>query len=273
MFTRVFLRDRRRRATLCFDVLPVEQVSEFFARGYVVLPRTFAPAEVDSLKLGFERLEARARRLPTSGVADGALFVIERKPNAPLRIERIVWCGAAEPQLLELGRAKSIIVPVAQLLGGPEMDQLINQAHIKNPGDGTTFHFHQDSYHRRYGTDLFTDVNGRGSFVQALTAVDPMSAENGGLWVVPGSHSGGHIPTLDGRLPEGSFDRAAAVPLTLAAGDTVLFGPFTVHGSGLNTGTVPRRVFINGFACVGANRREYPGAGLGCRVRAWEVAA
>jgi ectoine hydroxylase-related dioxygenase (phytanoyl-CoA dioxygenase family) len=254
-------------------VLSQAHIDEYFATGYLVLERTFDTAAVNALRLGFERLEARAQRLEASAVVDGASFVIERRPTGALRIERIVWCGAAEPELLRLGQSKSISVPAAELLGGPEMDQLINQAHIKNPGDGTTFHFHQDSYHRRYGTDLFRDVNGRGSFVQALTAIDAMSPENGGLWVVPKSHLAGHIPTPDGRLPEGSFDASAAVPLTLAAGDTVLFGPFTVHGSGLNAGTTPRRILINGFACAGANLRVYPGAGTGFRLRAWEDAA
>jgi hypothetical protein len=254
-------------------VLSQPEISEFFDNGYLVLKGTHGADELGVLELGFERLEARARGLETSGVVDGALFVIERRPSAGVRIERIVWCGAAEPELLRLGHVPAISVPVAELLGGPEMDQLINQAHIKNPGDGTSFHFHQDSYHRRYGTELFSDVNGRGSFVQALTAVDAMSPDNGGLWVIPKSHLGGHIPTSDGRLPEGSFDPGAAVPLRLAAGDTVLFGPFTVHGSALNQGTTPRRVFINGFACAGANRREYPGAGRGLRLRAWVVAA
>jgi ectoine hydroxylase-related dioxygenase (phytanoyl-CoA dioxygenase family) len=254
-------------------VLTQAQISDYSATGYLVLKQTFGPEEVRTLAAGFRRLEERAARLSEPAVVDGATFIVERRAGRPVRIERIVWCGAAEPELLRLGHAKSIVVPVAALLGGPEMDQLINQAHVKNPGDGTTFHFHQDSYHRRYGTELFTDVNGRGSFVQALTAIDAMSAENGGLWVVPRSHLGGHIPTRDGRLPVGSFDAALAVPLTMAAGDTVLFGPFTVHGSGLNSGTTPRRVLINGFACPGANRREYPGAGTGLRLKAWEVAA
>ena len=254
-------------------MLTQAQISEYFAAGYLVLKRTFSPADVAVLVEGFERLEERATRLQEAAVVDGASFVIERRAGGKLRIERIVWCGAAEPELLRLGHQRSVVIPVAELLGGPELDQLINQAHIKNPGDGTTFHFHQDSYHRRYGTELFTDVNGRGSFVQTLTAIDPMSAENGGLWVVPGSHLGGHIPTTDGRLPPDSFDAGLAVPLTLDAGDTVMFGPFTVHGSGLNSGATPRRILINGFACSGANRRVYPGCGTGLRLKAWDVAA
>lgn len=246
---------------------------EFSAEGFLVLRGTFTPAEIGAADAAFRRLEERAQRLSETAVVEGSLFVVERRPERPLRIERIVWCGAAEPELGRLGRLPKLTVPAAQLLGGPELDQLINQAHIKNPGDGVSFHFHQDSYHRRYGTELFRDVNGRGSFVQTLTAVDAMNPENGGLWVVPKSHLLGHIPTRDGHLPEGAFDRGAAIPLSLDAGDTILFGPFTVHGSGLNAGTTPRRVFINGFCCPGANRREYPGAGTGLRLTAVPRAA
>ena len=249
------------------------QISEFFADGYLVLRGVFGARELAQMEQGFVRLEARAQALRETALVDGSLFVVERRPSGQLRIERIVWCGGAEADLGRLGRVKELTLPASQLLGGPEIDQLINQAHIKNPGDGTAFHFHQDSYHRRYGTELWSDVNGRGSFVQTLTAVDAANADNGGLWVVPRSHLGGHIPTVDGRLPDGSFDARAALPLTLSAGDTVLFGPFTVHGSGLNAGASPRRVFINGFCCPGANRREYPGAGTGFRVNVMGQAA
>jgi ectoine hydroxylase-related dioxygenase (phytanoyl-CoA dioxygenase family) len=254
-------------------VLTEAQRNEFWVEGYLVLPATFTADEVKAMDAAFRRLEARAQGLEAPALVEGSLFVVERRSEAPLRIERIVWCGGAEPELGTIGRSPKLTVPVSQLLGGPEMDQLINQAHIKNPGDGVSFHFHQDSYHRRYGTELFDDVNGRGSFVQTLTAVDPMTPENGGLWVVPRSHVTGHIPTPDGRLPDGTFNPADAVPLQLAAGDTVLFGAFTVHGSGANSGSTPRRVFINGFCCPGANRREYPGAGTGLRVSALPRAA
>jgi ectoine hydroxylase-related dioxygenase (phytanoyl-CoA dioxygenase family) len=254
-------------------VLGDSEISAFFETGFLVLKGVFGPGEIATLVQGFERLETRAQALAETTLVGDSLFVLERKPGARLRIERIVWCGGAEPELGRLSRTQQLTVPAMQLLGGPEMDQLINQAHVKNPGDGLSFHFHQDSYHRRYGTELFRDVNGRGSFVQTLTAVDPMSPENGGLWVVPGSHLLGHIPTADGHLPDGSFDAGAAIPLVMDAGDAVLLSPFTVHGSGLNSGTAPRRVFINGFACPGANRRIYPGAGTGLRLNALDEAA
>jgi ectoine hydroxylase-related dioxygenase (phytanoyl-CoA dioxygenase family) len=191
-------------------MLSESALREFSDRGYTVIPTVFGARDVARMRLAFKRLERRAHQVEGRSLVDGSLFVTEKTPEGRLKIERIVWCGGAEPVLARLGRERTVVAAAAELLGTTVVDQLINQAHIKNPGDGVRFHFHQDSYHRRYGTELFTDVNGRGSFVQTLTAIDPMTADNGGLFVVPGSHLGGHIPTLDGRLPEGSFDRRAA---------------------------------------------------------------
>ena len=249
------------------------QVREFFDQGYLVLPRTFGQGTVERFRRAFSRLERRAQALSEVTLVGDSLFVVKRAEAARVRIDRIVWCGGAEPLLGRLGRSPKLVEAAAELLGGPELDQLVNQAHIKNPGDGVEFRFHQDSYHRRYGTELFTDLNGKGSFVQTLTAVDAMDPDNGGLFVVPESQRMGHIRTPDGSLPEGSFDASRAVPVRLAAGDTLLLSPFTVHGSGPNLGTSPRRLFINGFCSAGANRRVYPGAGTGLRLRAWENAA
>lgn len=242
-------------------------LSVYSEQGFVVLPGFYTPGEVSELSSAFDRLERRAQGLREPTKIGDSLFVVEGRGHA-VRIDRIVWCGGAEPALGALGRSAALLATAAAVLGSREMDQLINQAHIKNPGDGVRFDFHQDSAHRRYGTDLFHDVNGSGSFVQTLTALDPMDAANGGLFVLPGSHRRGHVPLVDGKLPDGAFDLSRVIPLVLAPGDTLFMSPFTVHGSGPNCGTTRRRLFINGFATPGANRREYPGAGRGVRVTA-----
>lgn len=245
--------------------LTAEQVATCFDRGYVVVEALFDPAEIAAIRAAFDRLEATARTLPHTGLHRGAHFVVDQ---APFRLHRVVWCGAAEPLLAELGAKPRLLAAAAAVLGTREMDQLINQAHFKLPGDEVAFPWHQDSTHRRYGTPLWTDVNGRGSFVEVATAVDPMTLDNGPLRFVPGSGRGGHIPVdpATGELPPDAFDERDAVAVTLRPGDAVLFGPYTIHGSGPNRSLRPRRLFLNGFACPGANRRLYPGDGAGRRL-------
>ena len=250
------------------DRLTPAHADEFFERGYTVVPEVFSEDEVATMRAAFERLEATARRLFETGMHEGSQFVIDPgdRPDAT-QIHRVVWCGGAEPDLSELGRDPRLVCMAAELLESQFVEQIINQAHFKFPGDDVTFEWHQDSKHRRYGTDLWDDVLGWGSFVETATAVDPMTEHNGPLRFIPGSNKLGHVPLdEDGELPEEVYDPADAVTLTLDPGDVALFGPFVIHGSGPNESDHPRRLFLNGFAHPEANERDYPGVDAGRRV-------
>ena len=241
--------------------LSKSQIEEFYDAGYVVLPRVFSAEEIAEIGAAFDRLRDVAITLTEPQMIKGSYFVVNDH-----RINRIVWCGAAEPVLLKYGNDARLTSPSGQLLGSREMDQLICQAHFKLPDDGVGFGWHQDSDHRRYGTDVWTDVNGRGSFVQTLMAVDVMNEENGPLMVVPGSGREGHQYLKQSTSPlDGLFD-GRAQPVLMEAGSVLLLGPYTVHGSKPNRSRQARRVFINGYAHPGANRRVYPGEGAGRRL-------
>jgi hypothetical protein len=215
----------------------------------------------------FDRLEAVARKLPATAMFRGSQFVIDRDGDETPSIRRIVWCGGAEPVLSEYGTDARLLRMASVLLGSWEMYQLINQAHFKRPGDGVEFPWHQDSSHRRYGGHEWRDVNGLGSYVQIVVALDEVTPENGPIMLAPGSCKLGHLGLApDGALPAGLVDADKVVAPTLTPGSALLFGPYTLHRSLPNRSDSPRRVFINGFAYPGANSRTYPGAGAGRRV-------
>ena len=238
--------------------LSKSQIAEFYDAGYVLLPGVFREAEIREMGKAFDRLRETAAKLTRPRMIKGAYFVVHDH-----RIDRIVWCGAAEPILLKYGDDARLKCPSSQLLGSNEMEQLICQAHFKLPADGVGFGWHQDSDHRRYGTAEWTDVNGRGSFVQTITAVDAMNEENGPLLVVPGSGRKGHRYLKQSAVPVDEFFDAQARPVLMEKGSVLLLGPYTVHGSKPNRSKHARRVFINGYAYPGANRRIYPGKGAG----------
>lgn len=250
-------------------VLSAAERETFFERGYLRIPAVFSAAEVEEVQAAFERVKNMARALPATAEINGALFVLDNPAlGGPVRIHRVVWCCALDPVLLRMGRDVRLLDVASQLLGTSSMDHLISQAHFKLPGDDVTFPWHQDSAHRRYGTDLWTDVNGTGSFVQLITAVDPMHENNGPLLVLPGSCKRGHIPPLLGtsHVEVTEHEAAQAVTILLDPGDVLVVGPFTIHSSRANRSRTPRRVFINGYSSPGANRRIYPGSGTGVRV-------
>lgn len=233
--------------------------------GFAIVRGLVSASEIASMAEGFDRLVAIARGLSGESEVDGARFVVE--PD-PFRLHRVVWCGAAEPRLA-LGDDPRFVGLASRVLGSERVVQLIQQAHFKLPGDSVAFSWHQDASNRRYGTDLWNDVDGTGSFVQIAVAIDPMSSENGGLRMIPGSHRLGFVADLEtGAVPERFVDEQAAVDVELEPGDAAVFGPFVIHGSGANRSDRPRRLFLQGYALPGANRRVYPGCGMGVeRVR------
>lgn len=246
------------------------QVDAFYEHGYFVQPDVFGRGELASMREAFDRLERIACQFSEPTMYRGAQFVVHRVPHGEgtrARIDRIVWCGAAEPLLSSFGRDPRLVSMAARLLGSDSMEQLINQAHFKLPGDGVSFPWHQDSTHRRYGTPEWRDVNERGSYVQTVIALDDVTEENGPLEFLPGSCRHGHLNLpRDGELPA-ELDPTTAIAATMRAGSVLVFGPYTVHRSLPNRSAVPRRIFLNGYAYPGANARVYPGEGAGRTLR------
>ena len=246
----------------------------FYDDGYLILEGLFSREEVAEMAEAAERLRAVGRELAAALPADdgrvgerkvehaGSQFVFGGS-NGSRRLLRVVWAGGCEPAFLACGRDVRLTSVVGQLLGSATAVHLLNQLHAKYPNDGLEFEPHQDSEHRRYGTPEWRDVDGRGSYVQAVVAIDDSTPENGPLIFYPGSGRRGH---LDPAAVRRRYQDRPGVPALLKAGSAAFFGPYVVHRSAENRGAAPRRIAINGFALPGANSRPYFGAGTGVPV-------
>ena len=238
----------------------------FHEGGYLVFRGLFREDEVAKAREAFERLYAESQKLRKTGDHDGAFFVLSAPETGEVIVQRVVWAGGAEPDLLAIGESPRLVEPALELLGTSSSEQLISQAHFKMPNDGVAFDWHQDIQHRDKGGDTWRDVTGKGSYVQTILLVDDMTEENGPLEFVPKSAA---VLDARGRIVQDErglrVDASRAVPVTGRAGDVLVFGPYAIHGSLPNVSTKPRRVLINGYAAPGANGRFYPGRGA-CRV-------
>lgn len=243
-------------------VLGAVERRAFDEGGFFVLRGLYSAAEVAQVRAAFERLYETAQHLRATGDHAGAFFVLDARGEGPAVVQRVVWAGGMEPSLLDLSEQPKLLTVALELLGSAQCEQLLCQAHFKMPNDGVAFDWHQDIQHRDKGSSTWTDVNGRGSYVQTLLLVDDMTEENGPLEFLP--HDAARFDER-GRLVPGSVDASRGVPVTGRAGDVLFFGPWAVHGSLPNRSALPRRVLINGYAAPGANGRHYPGAGA-CRV-------
>lgn len=253
------------KATDSSSHLTQAQLRQYHNEGFLIVRSVFDDAFVQTVREAFNRLHARSQTLRESTTIEGSLYVIGTpKRGSAFRKAtlRVVWAGGHEPILEQLGCDARLLGMASEILESDQLIQLINQAHFKHPFDGVDFPWHQDSRHRRQGSALFTDLDGRGSFVETLTAIDPMHSGNGPLEVLVGSHKEGHLEDFSDRLPDlrMQYPRQSIV---MDPGDVMLCSPFLVHQSLANRGNSSRYVFLNGFALPGASRRVYPGCGMG----------
>lgn len=248
-----------------------QEIDQFFETGWIFRSALFSHDEVQEIRNCFDDLEQMAANLTTTGLYRGSHFVLGEKDNEQV-IRRVVWAGGSQPYLLQIGADRRLTLPCSQLLRCSAMDQLLSQAHFKRPNDGVIFGWHQDIQHRDKGAGTWRDINGSGSFVQTLVLLDDMTADSGPLLFIPGSSKWGRVDFVDHdydnpddnfrMLPQ--FRQEDAITVIAEPGDTLFFGPYAVHASFENTSQRYRRVLINGYACPGANKRDYPGDGA-CR--------
>lgn len=139
------------------------------------------------------------------------------------------------------------LVDVVEQLIGPNIKGAGSQLTFKMRGNTMPFGWHQDN---GYGElDPYNTVS-------TLTALDDADVHNGGLWLIPRSQKQGQIRV--GMTPERKaagveiavdVDETRALPMTLHAGDVLLFHCWMLHKSNGNmTSDRDRRVLFLRYA-------------------------
>ena len=268
------------------NALSKNQVQEFFESGYIIIEKLFTEQQLEQIKSSLAVAYQHAVKYVEAEFNSGNLgpryelekdydnsssVLISTNMDGTTPIKLISWVGGIQPELVSLGRDAKITVPVAQLLGATEICHLINQGHYKTPNDQIQFDWHQDIQNRRSFDAQWEDKNGKGSFVQVLTAVDKTTPTNGPLILIPNSHrkdlelekckDSSEIDfILQREYPE--LDKIKQTLSNLNPGDTIFMHPLLLHKSDPNTSNdhgETRTIFINGYSYPGANHKPYPG--------------
>ena len=254
--------------------LTQEQLEFYQRNGYLQIKGLYTPEEMEQISKQTDSAIQDALKIKTGSqhtkiLQHGVQYVFDGQTGA---ISRIVWAGAFYHGLLKAGQKQNLMIAVGQLLQTDSVNHLINQIHPKQPGDGVQFRYHRDIENRRdFDPDWAGDPMFNGGFVQTLLAIDPMSRDNGGLEIFPGSHQCSdalkswtdqqdcyeHLKSLYGE----------PVYPALASGEMLFFHPCVAHRSLPNNSARSRRVLINGYSAPGANHKDYPGEGSGQSVR------
>ncbi len=121
------------------------------------------------------------------------------------------------------------LVDIAEQLIGPNIKGATSQLTFKMRGNIKPFGWHQDN---GYGElDPYNTLT-------TLTALDDADEENGCLWIIPGSHKQKQIKanySPDDKTSEKSIDlevdESQAIPISMKAGEAVVFHCWTLHKS------------------------------------------
>jgi ectoine hydroxylase-related dioxygenase (phytanoyl-CoA dioxygenase family) len=229
------------------------QVDDFWRRGYVVVEDAVTAAQLGRMRAALKRWvdESRSHHAPYGQTIDGrprfdlqstggARVPLLRRVNNPPEIERIFAEVAFDGPFVDM---------VAELIG-PDVRFHHAKLNLKQPGSETRVDWHQDFSYTPHSND---------HVVTALVMLEGMSADNGCLMGVPGSHREGQKSLWRGGAFTGKVDeetaRAAtsrALPIVGPAGSACLMHTLLLHGSEPNLSPSPRTLYICVYSAADA---------------------
>lgn len=217
-----------------------EQVAFFHENGYIKNIRILTDEQIEILRGELDRLMDPA--------CPGRSLFHEYHSNESTDPDRVLFhaLGAwrVMPSFHDLLWNPAFLVPAAQLLGGPVRfwhDQLF----CKPAQHGGVVAWHQDYSYWTRTTPL--------AHLTCWIGLDDSTKENGCLNYVPGSHKWRDLPkpVLTGEmdairtlLPEELRDKFHPVPIEMVKGQGSFHHARTMHGSGANDTSKPRRATV-----------------------------
>ena len=230
--------------------LSAAQVQEFDQNGYLFFPGVFSALEAGVLKqasLDVYQLQREEVWREKSGVARTAFAA--HTYNDTFR---------------RLGAHPRLIKPVMQLLDGPiYMHQY--KVNAKAAFDGEVWQWHQD-----YGTWARDDLMPEPRAMNIAIFVDDVTAANGPLLFLPGSHKQGVVAaehdlettsyplwTLDRDTVTELYQQGGCVAPTGVAGSMLLFSSLLVHASPPNISPMDRTIVYLSLCHVDNHIRQF----------------
>eukprot|EP00040_Diaphanoeca_grandis_P006120 m.36032 g.36032 ORF g.36032 m.36032 type:complete len:338 (-) comp17243_c0_seq1:113-1126(-) len=246
-------------------------IREMYDReGYAVIRGVFSPTEVAEMKDRFDSWRHNMLLEHDSTFVKGNMRVWvgtgtdkEGKPTSHKTLRGVQWPSYSDP-VLDKYRLDDRIFKIASSIVGPDIKQIINQMHWKQPKSTTQWRYHQDVRSRK-PDDAYRDLF--SSYINMGIAVERCTDETGAMHVIPRTHLEKRDFGIEAMAEEMGIDkqpptkeqlhellrRVGADPsklktLALEPGDVGLWNPFVIHGGGLNSSENSFRSFyIQGF--------------------------
>jgi ectoine hydroxylase-related dioxygenase (phytanoyl-CoA dioxygenase family) len=217
--------------------ITADQRREFEENGFFVLENVFTRDEMDDLSGHIEALQSRHQaEIATKGGTEGIS-----------RADEITFTSylAEQDEAIKAFTMRPELVAIATQLLGPDVDLYWNQSVFKEPEGKREFPWHQD--------DGYTPVT-PSPYLTLWLALNDATVENGCIWVLPGSHKKGlveHRQSPIGLVCHDSSDPDQGVPVPVKAGSMAVFQSLTMHKSGVNVSSGPRKAYIIQYSQAG----------------------
>lgn len=208
-------------------------VAAFWRDGFVIKRSFYTGAEMAALTDVVAHDESMHRR--AYGLADGL--------GGQTQIA--LWNEPGDDAFGALARGERTVRAAEALLGG-EVYHYHSKITMKRPGAGGTWVWHQDYGYWYKNGCLYADM------LTVAVPLDRMSAENGCLRVLRGSHRLGRIDHgfvgsqtgADPARVKAAADRLVDVAFEAEPGDVMFFHCNTLHTSAPNTSATPRNLLL-----------------------------
>jgi phytanoyl-CoA hydroxylase len=211
------------------------QILEFRTSGYLVLPKFSTPEFCDQVvALALAELQRDAMPIEYEADVQYPGSPASRSADGGATARRLLMASGRSPMLRDWATGQPLSGILHQLLGKAVF---LSQAHhncimTKQPAFSSVTGWHRDSRYWNFA---------RADLISAWLALGNEKAENGCLWVIPGSHK---VEVDADQLDEKQFLRSdleknkllvqQAIEVPLEQGDLLLFHSNLFHAAGKN---------------------------------------
>jgi len=230
------------------------EIAQFWHDGYLVVADAISPEQLAAMRAQIAGWveESRSHREPfgppTSDGRPRFDMGEEHRADQPA-LRRVNNPSDIAPAFREVMEKARVVDMVAELIG-PDVKFHHCKINLKLPGSNTEVGYHQDfAYTPHTNDDLIT----------ALIFIDEVTAENGALMVVPGSHKGPVYSLFEDNRFTGCIEEGKAaelkvqqIPAIGPAGSVCLMHTRLCHGSEANRSDRSRALYICVYSAADA---------------------
>ena len=244
------------RLAVCPTSLSARELEQFHQNGYLTFGDVLSPEEVATARTTMSELIQRSVRseefsftsVRRATAKNSRCFVefeasqqglnLRQLPDAELemKVRKLMWYCEASPWYARLATSHLRIRGIIESILGEKPILFQDMALIKPPFIGTEKPWHQDN--------AYFAVTPLESVVGVWLALDPATASNGCMHVLPGEHKLGprrHHHTFDCEIMPGRINPAQAVPVELPPGGAMFFAGMLPHQTPANSSPDRRR--------------------------------